>query len=107
MARVDLDTYYKSLFKNNDILREQFREINRGHVISSKYYDVQFGKDSLIYRDKTHKLVIPIEHDISHMLVIHLHYLFENNECDIFPPVLQGKISEALKFLKVKHQFES
>lgn len=107
MPRVDLDIYYKGFFKNFDShFCEQFKKINGGHVISSSYYDVQFGRHSLIYRDKTHKLVMPVEHDTAHALVIYLHHFFENNKCDIAESALRKRIDSALSFLKVKHQFE-
>ena len=106
MARIALDTYYKSIFKNDIYSNEFFKEINRAHVISSEYYDVQFGRDSLLYRDKNNKVNIPIEHDLSHILIIHFDYFFENNKCDIAPKKLKERISTALDFLKAKYQYE-
>lgn len=105
MGRVDLDIYYKHIFKDDDFVSEQFREISRAHVISSRYYDVQFGRHTLIYRDKAHKIVVPIEHALDG-LCIYLESCFKNSKCDISLFVLQEKISRALAFLKVKHQFE-
>jgi hypothetical protein len=107
MSRVSLDTYYNGFFKVNDEnLPEEFREINRGHVISSEYYDIQFGRNSLIYRDKIHRLVIPTEHDVAHTLIVYLHYFFEKNKCDIAEKTLQERISKTLTFLSVKYKFE-
>lgn len=106
MARIALEKYYKGFFKDYQSSHEEFREINKGHVISSNYYDVQYGRNSLIYRDISHNLAIPIEHDISHTIVVYLGYFFEHNECNIHMNSLKEKIGNALKFLNVKCQFE-
>ena len=106
MARIDLDTYYKNFFSNLNTDLEQLKEINYSHAISSKYYDIQFGRNSLLYRDKNHKLNIPIEHDIKHKLIIYLAHFLENNECHVPVDILKSRISIILNFLKVKFYFE-
>ncbi len=105
MARIDLKTYYKNFFGASSSDSEQLKEINFSHAISSKYYDVQFGRSSLLYRDKYSNLVIPIEHDVKHDVVIYLECFLENNECHIPINILRSMISNILNFLKVNFHF--
>lgn len=106
MARIDLDTYYKNFFNNDVSDLEQLREINYSHAISSKYYDVQFGRNSMLYRDRSYKLAIPIEHGLEHEIVIYFTHFLENNKCYVPVDILKSRISTILNFLKVKFSFE-
>jgi hypothetical protein len=106
MARINLETYYKDFFKDAYYDQEQFKGINASHAISSEYYDVQFGRNSIIYRDKANRLTIPIEHDVTHTILIYLDYFIENNNCDADINLLRKRISTTLAFLKAKYQFE-
>ncbi|QLH43919.1 MAG: hypothetical protein HWD59_15295 [Coxiellaceae bacterium] len=99
MARVNLEKYYKGLFKDEIYQKEKFIEINRAHVISSKYYDVQFGRDSILYRDKFNNLRIPIEHDITHKVIICWSFFIENNPGYNIPSdILKTRIAAAFDF---------
>jgi|GEM_PF-4951565 len=106
MSRINLEVYYKNFFKDAYYDHEQLKSINAAHAISSEYYDVKFGRNSIIYRDKAYDFAIPLEHDITHKIIIHLDYFFENNSCDIDVNLLKKRISTILTFLKVKYKFE-
>jgi hypothetical protein len=106
MARIELETYYKALFKEQNYANEEIKEINRAHAISSSFYDIQFTRNSLIYRDKNSTLVVPIEHNFSHEIILHLTYFSQNNKCNMPLNILQKRIENALDFLKVKFEVE-
>ena len=111
MPRVDLEKYYNGFFKDKkDFDREEFREINRGHVISSLFYDVHANRDSILYRDKLNKIVIPGEPNIiDHSLSVYFDSCMnENPNClkGITREVLKKRIDTALSFINVKHVFE-
>lgn len=106
MARIDLKTYYKNFFKEECYEHEQIKGINAVHAISSEYYDVQFGRHSITYRDKTNKLTIPLEHVMTYTAVIYLDHFIENNVSNMDVNLLKKRISTILNFLKVKYQFE-
>lgn len=107
MTRIDLETYFRNLFKNVTYDYEHVKGINAAHAISSEYYDVQFGRNSITYRDKINTLIIPIEHDMDHTIVIYLTYYIENNNnLNIDVDILKKRISTILDFLKVKYLFE-
>ena len=106
MARIELETYYKNLFKDTNYENEQLKAINAAHAISSSYYDSRFGRNSITYRDKINQLTIPIEHDMMHIIVIYFDYFIENNIYNIQVSLLRKRISTILDFLNVKYQFK-
>ncbi len=70
MARISLEKYYNSFFSNKAGM-EEIREINRAHAISSDYYDLQFGRNNLLYRDQFSKINIGIEYGVDNVMIIY------------------------------------
>lgn len=111
MPRVDLEKYYQSMFKDSDKTgRQQFREINRAHVISSEYYDVHCSRNSILYRDRLNHIRISVESNMSHNLVIYFDSFlkddFANALHNITPDLLKKRLNESLNYLNIRHIFE-
>ena len=111
MPRVNLEKYYNGFFKNDiNTEKEIFCEINRAHVISSLYYDINCGMHNLIYRDKFNAISIPIESDIvNHAIVIYFDSFISEKSSklkNIDSRVLKERIINGLVFIKMKHNFE-
>jgi hypothetical protein len=101
MAITSLDRYYKGLFKNEHYPDEIFKEINRAHVVSSEYYDVRYGRNSLVYRDRENKFIVPIEHGVDHKIYIYFKHFCENKETNIEVTFLKNRILKTLAFLEI------
>ena len=110
MPRIDMETYHKGFFgSKNNFDREELRAVNYGHVVSSRYYDLKFGRNALTYRDKENNLTISIEHDtIGNIAIYFDSFISENlrNLKNITPEILKKRIINGLNFLCVKHNFE-
>jgi hypothetical protein len=83
MSRLSLDKYYKTFFKGQKPPIEQLKKINCAHVISFEYFDVRYGKHNITYRDRHNTLIIPVEHIITHEMVIHFNDFYRSSNMKI------------------------
>ena len=105
MSRVSLEVYYKSFFNKESAGKlESFVAINRAHVLSSEFYDVQFGRSSLVYRDNHFNLVIPVDHDIKNTLIVYFNSFLSNNLRKPSENLLMARLRNSLNFLKVEYE---
>jgi hypothetical protein len=102
--KVALEKYYNHFFKGNNFDNEVFEAILRGHIISSEYYDVQFGDISLVYRDKFCNLTFVIARN-DKVISIYFDFYMVNTVSIIDEQLIKSRISKVITFCGLTANF--
>lgn len=115
MAKKNLKDYLR-IFPASESNLPQFKAINHGHVIHSEGYELRVGHHGIKYGEQDRSINLEVEHSERDMII----YLPEKRrifwkdyrgreKCELTKieyRLIMDRISKALTFLEIEHEFK-